>query len=316
VWVLVQRREYRRGALDTQRCARLEALPGWTWEPHDAAWEEGFTHLHRFVEREGHCRLPALYRDEEGFKLGRWVVRQRQARKGGELSEERARRLEALPGWHWDLYEATWEEGFNRLLAFIEREGHSRVPGSYRDDGHRLGRWVIKQRALRNRGDLSSDRVQRLEALQGWTWDTVEAQWAARWEEGYAQLVRFAERQGHTRVPQGHHEANGYALGRWVHKQRQRRGRLSEEQRQLLEALPGWTWHPREAIWEKGFAHLERFVKREGHSRVPGAFRGDGGFRLGGWVERQRAAGRRGELSEERIERLEALPGWVWVVKR
>jgi hypothetical protein len=94
------------------------------------------------------------------------------AKSTGELSAERARRLEGLPGWTWDLFEASWVEGFARLLAFVEREGHSRVPGSYRDDGYRLGRWVIKQRQAYRHGKLDRERRARLQALPGWVWKT------------------------------------------------------------------------------------------------------------------------------------------------
>jgi hypothetical protein len=167
-WILVQRHR----ALGPERRARLEALPGWTWDLHEADWEEGYARLERFAERTGHTRIPAKYRDGDGFRLGGWVVRQRQGQKHGELSAERARRLEGLPGWTWDLFEASWVEGFARLLAFVEREGHSRVPGSYRDDGYRLGRWVIKQRQAYRHGKLDRERRARLQALPGWVWKT------------------------------------------------------------------------------------------------------------------------------------------------
>ena len=219
---------------------------------------------------------------------------------------------QGVPGWAWDPKDQAWEDSFARVLAYAEREGHSRVPGSYQVDGQRLGRWVIKQRAARKRGDLSSDRVRRLESLPGWTWDTG----GTKWEEGYAHLLRFLEDEGHSRVPQSYRSADGYALGAWLGKQRQRRDQLSEEHLKLLEVLPGWTWQPRAGRWEDGFTHLESYVRRNGHSRVPDAYRDGDGYLLGDWVGRQRASRRGGHLSDERRRRLEALPGWTWDAKQ
>jgi hypothetical protein len=39
-------------------------------------------------------------------------------------------------------------------VAFVEREGHARVPDQWRKDGYRLGTWVRKQRGLFRRGTL------------------------------------------------------------------------------------------------------------------------------------------------------------------
>jgi helicase associated protein len=87
---------------------------------------------------------------------------------------------------------------------------------------------------------------------------------------------------------------------------------LAPERRARLEAVPRWSWSPREARWENGFARLELFVEREGHSRGPPAYRDDEGFRLGAWVDAQRVYRRQDVLSEERQKRLQALPGWIW----
>jgi Helicase associated domain len=78
-----------------------------------------------------------------------------------------------------------------------------------------------------------------------------------------------------------------------------------------LEALPGWAWRPFDAKWVEGFSVLERFVAREGDARMPRSHVEDG-FPLGAWVKEQRSVYREGRLSEERVTRLEALPGWVW----
>ena len=80
---------------------RLDALPGWTWEPSEAQWEEGFARLKGFVAREGHARVPRGH-TEDGFRLGVWVSKQRQAYGRGKLSADRQRWLEELPGWVWD----------------------------------------------------------------------------------------------------------------------------------------------------------------------------------------------------------------------
>jgi hypothetical protein len=100
-WVSTQRQRQRLGKLDPARAARLGALQGWVWDPHDDAWERGLDHLLRFVECEGHAKVPQLH-SENGFALGRWVGKKRQAYRKGALALDRARRLEELAGWTWE----------------------------------------------------------------------------------------------------------------------------------------------------------------------------------------------------------------------
>ena len=96
-WVGSQRNTKKR--LSTERISRLENLSGWTWDARQAAWEEGFTVLEKYVAREGHARVPA-YHIEEDFNLGQWVNRQRGRKK--RHSTERVYRLESLTGWTWN----------------------------------------------------------------------------------------------------------------------------------------------------------------------------------------------------------------------
>ena len=37
-------------------------------------WEEGFSHLKQFAEREGHCRVPSGYKTDDDYRLGQWVT--------------------------------------------------------------------------------------------------------------------------------------------------------------------------------------------------------------------------------------------------
>ena len=73
-----------------------------TTQLYDAAWDESYRRLEAYRAEHGNCLVPLSYVTSDGGKLGNWVGTQRQVRKGmgGELSEERAARLEAL-GFAW-----------------------------------------------------------------------------------------------------------------------------------------------------------------------------------------------------------------------
>ena len=213
-WAGEQRNRHTRGNLDASRRERLEALRGWTWDPHADSWERHFAALQAFVAREGHARVPTDH-VEAGLPLASWVIRHRQDYKAGKVPADRLARLEELPDWTWDVLAVRWEGHFAALVRYTEREGHARVPDAHLEDGLKLGRWVIIQRQSRRKGELAEARAARLVALPGWAWDTRDV----AWDTGFAALQQFQARAGHCRVPNGWLEGD-YRLSQWLGVQR------------------------------------------------------------------------------------------------
>lgn len=147
---------------------------------------------------------------------------------------------------------SSWEFWFGLLLEYVETRGDARVPKEYEVQGFKLGAWAGYQRNRMAKGTLDAVLAARLEALPGWSWNQLDAQW----EEAFARLLAFVDTHGHARVGPSYIE-DGYRLGRWVAIQRRRYagGRFDSDRRARLEALPGWSWTPRDERWEEGYQH-------------------------------------------------------------
>ncbi|WP_082691823.1 DEAD/DEAH box helicase [Mycobacterium sp. IS-1556] len=312
-WVTIQRTVYREGEMSKARQVRLEALPGWSWEPRQSRFETGYRRLREHAEVHGTTRLVRTYVDpSDGYRLGMWAHHQRASFARGRLSRERIARLDALPGWVWDVHDASWEDSYRRLAEYAAVHGHSTPTKSSSSDGHRLGAWVNQQRTLYNKGKLRADFAARLEALPGWVWAVNDT----KWEEGFRHLVDYRDKHGTALVP-ARYQHCGYPLGSWVGKQREayRAGTLSAERVRRLAGIPDWSWDPHGEQWERTFALLEKYVAEHGTSRVPQGYVAEG-VQLGAWLGTQRTKYAEGQLYPERQRRLERLPKWTWTYSR
>ena len=288
--------------------AQLEALPGWVWNANEAAWELGMHHLNSYVKKHGDASVPSGgFITEDGYNLSSFVSRAMQAGKKGKLGKEKIDKLEALPGWVWDRNIQAQEIGITHLKEFIRDFGHARPITSYRSpDGYGLGSFVTRIRS--SKSSLREEEIDFFEGLPGWAWNTREADW----EYGLEKLVEYIELHNHARPPAKFVTKDGFRLGSWVTVNRQNREKMSADHKQRLEAVGCWVWSPNDADWEDGFANLIMFSKENGHANPSNSHIMPDGYGLGRWVNRQRQAYKNKLMSEERIQRLSAVDGWIW----
>ena len=103
----------------------------------------------------------------------------------------------------------------------------------------------------------------------------------------------------------------------WQHTQRQeyRHGKLAAERVKRLSTA-GMVWDMQDAAWEEGFSHFEKLPLNQDRSRqVKRYYVTEHGYKLGAWQHTQRQAYKHGQLTEERIKRLEDA-GILWKARR
>ena len=303
-WVSRQRAAKKTGKLSLDRQHRLEEV-GFEWDV--GPWDESFQAFLAYKAEHGKVLVPDAYKTPDGFPLGKWVSRQRAAKKTGKLSLDRQHRLEEV-GFEWDVGPQPWDESFQAFLAYKAEHGKVRVPQAYKTpDGFPLGKWASTQRTAKKTGKLSLDRQHRLEEV-GFEWDVGPQ----RWDESFQAFLAYKAEHGKVRVPDAYKTPDGFPLGKWVSRQRtaKKTGKLSLDRQHRLEEV-GFEWDVGPQRWDESFQAFLAYKAEHGKVRVPDAYKTPDGFPLGKWVSRQRAAKKTGKLSLDRQHRLEEV-GFVW----
>lgn len=98
-WVKDRRREYVEGTLSIDEIDALEAVEGWEWSQQEADYRSHVEALHRYALENHTTHVPASFRDDTGFGLGRWVATQRKLEQENALNPARAALLNNVPYW-------------------------------------------------------------------------------------------------------------------------------------------------------------------------------------------------------------------------
>lgn len=300
----VSKRRDNEKKLSKQRRLELERVTGWTWDPHNTAWDNGFNALKVFNEKYGHTRVPKTEKyEKQKYSLSGWVIKQRADRDS--LSPQQVKKLESLKGWSWNPYKESWNQGFSELEKYFSENGDARVPSNYiTDSGFNLGNWVVFARSKEK--SLEEEWKKRLEGMPGWTWNSK----VTDWQYAYEALVEYSIKN-RCLPPRDFRTNSGIPLGRWVRNQREKynAGTATLEEIALLEKVEFWSWKVQEDEWNKTFLQLKKFVSERG--RFPkDKEKDDRGKRIGSWVYLQKK--NRFKLSKDQQKKLESLHNWRW----
>ncbi len=253
-WVQTQRqiRKGKRafGTLTQQQIERLDSI-GMVWENRsETAWAKGLEAARRYRQQYGDLQVPSAYKDADGFALGNWIRNTRSRFGSGGLKESQIRELDAL-GMVWNSIDAKWERCYAEAALYCEKHGSLNLAPKYvSPSGIRLGAWVENQRAYYLKGELSDDKIRRLEAI-GMLW---EGRNDRQWLKAYEAAARYFQQYGDLNVPYRYVSPEGIRLGYWVVRQRAayngrfsikkktNRKPLSYERKHLLDAI-GMNWH-------------------------------------------------------------------------
>ena len=312
-WLELQRQVQagqRPGRLTAEQAAKLEKL-GIRWNHRlEAAWEKGFASAQKYRTEHGDLLVPVRYRDKNDFALGEWIVYNRQRYLGGNLTQNRIERLEAI-GMVWSTSNDLWEQNYAAATQYYLEHGDLEVPIKYETpSGFGLGVWLGAQRAAHKAGELPQEQVERLDAL-GMDWTNRNDR---KWMSLYDVAAAYYHEHGSLNVPSEYVTPDGVLLGKWVARQRyaylnpdRSSARVTPERKALLDKL-GMVWEKYDP-WQERYDLALAYKTEHGDLEIPSVYKTADGVWLGSWVSRQRQTLNSGSsaLSSERRKLLRIL---------
>ena len=312
-WLELQRQVQagqRPGRLTAEQAAKLEKL-GIRWNHRlEAAWEKGFASAQKYRTEHGDLLVPVRYRDKNDFALGEWIVYNRQRYLGGNLTQNRIERLEAI-GMVWSTSNDLWEQNYAAATQYYLEHGDLEVPIKYETpSGFGQGVWLGAQRAAHKAGELPQEQVERLDAL-GMDWTNRNDR---KWMSLYDVAAAYYHEHGNLNVPSEYVTPDGVLLGKWVARQRyaylnpdRSSARVTPERKALLDKL-GMVWEKYDP-WQERYDLALAYKTEHGDLEIPSVYKTADGVWLGSWVSRQRQALNSGSsvLSSERRKLLRIL---------
>ena len=249
--------------------------------------------------------LGAEYVTVDGYRLGTWVMSQRQQKKNGTLSTWRMEKLNSTNGWFWTDEEARWEKFTVKLKSHIQKFNSTGIHQDFCDeDGYPLGQQISQYRIKYKNKSIKKYQIKFLEGIPDWVWNAE----ISKWMDNFNLIKEFYNKHGTPYTSFDYEVKVGKKLRTWLFRQKRIKD-LSDEKLKLLATIEA-DRTKEEILWLGGYKILQKYSQQTSNAQVPQSFRTDSGFGLGTWVRKQRS--KKNKLSDWQIQKLEHLPKWSW----
>ncbi len=344
-WILAQRNAYNKinTCVINQRQIELLNMLKMRWNclsPTDK-WNKRYNLAKKYYNYYGNLEIPKSFKtlngyvyDESGYRLGTWLIAQKEAYNDNEKNIFTPKQIELLNqiGIVWDNVRPvqTWMESYNLAKKYYEHYQNLHILKKfktlngydYAEDGFKLGVWITTQRQYYKGvgGKLTSEQIELLNQI-GMIWERMDI-----WLKKYELAKKYYEYHGNLEIPRKFKTLNGYTydkkgvnLGVWLVVQRQYyqdiECKLTSEQINLLNQI-GIRWYNirTNLPWMESYNLAKKYYEHYQNLNIPKAFKTTNGYEynqdgmnLGIWLANQRKlhkAANKSEIWKQQIELL------------
>jgi superfamily II DNA or RNA helicase len=211
----------------------------------------------------------------------------------------------------------TWFFWYGLLNKFISENGHSDIKSREFFESYYLGKWVSHQRNYYKLNNLSQERMDLLNEIDGWSWNPQKDSFNKFFET----LEEFLDKYGEMPTRGKYYKGIDLMDTILNINFQRKKGRYNLERLARLDSLSpkGFGWSKNEINFERNIRDITSFAKREKHT-----FPDNTHMESKTGVELQRftinirnAYSKRSKndstvISDYKIKKLEQVPYWTW----
>lgn len=183
-------------------------------------WNDWYQLAKIYYVKQNHLLVPANYETKDGYKLGKWIERQRSMyRKNSHLLNDYKILLLEKIGMEWQLENRyPWDFWITLCHDYIEEFGNLNPRKKSIYKGVPFGEWISQQRKRIKEGTLAQERKDELLSLNM----AIGNRTRRKWEDWYQIAEDYYHKNGHLNVKVNYVDELGNRIGLWVYVQKEK----------------------------------------------------------------------------------------------